>query len=1135
MPALTKKIADMGFPAVAVTDTATMFGAKAFSKMAPQNGIKPILGTQMYLRNPDADDVLKSKGKIVEPDKIVLLIQNKTGYMNIIKLMNKSYLGGLTTTAEKVQTTFEDLKEHNEGLIVLTGGADGQIGRLILENRLSEAEELLLKMQEVFGNRLYMEISRIGLEKEAKTEPYFLDWAYKYNVPLVATNEAFFFDAEMYEAHDALVCIASGEYVSNENRPHYSPNQRLKTEAEMVELFADLPEALANTVQIAKRCNFLLEFVAPLLPIFECPEGKTQNEYIREQAYSGLAQRMQAKVYFEGMTAEQKEDIDKRYYARLEYELSVIEKMGFAGYFLIVSDFIRWSKGHGVPVGPGRGSGAGSIVAWSLYITELDPLKLDLLFERFLNPERINMPDFDVDFCQENRYKTIEYVQQKYGIDHVAQIITYGKLQSKAVIRDVARVLQMPYSQADRISKMIPPPVQGKQPSLQEALEQVPELEEMRKSDPQINKLFEIAMKLEGLYRNTGMHAAGVVIGDRPLDLLVPLYKDPKADMPVTQYDMKYIEETGLIKFDFLGLKTLTTIKKAVDLIKLNHGVDLDIGQIPLDDKETYELLQRGDTAGVFQFESAGMKDVHKQIKPDRFEDLIAIVSLYRPGPMDNIPSYIRRKHGEEEITYLHPKLEPILKNTYGIMIYQEQVMKIAQELAGYTLGGADKLRKAMGKKIKEEMVKHRVIFTDGAVANGIERDTATSIFDQMEKFASYGFNKSHAAAYSLISYQTAYLKAHYPVEFMSATMTMDIINTDKLLFFKDECKRMGIKVLPPDINNSSYEFSVKDNKILYALAAVKGVGEANMRALVSEREAHGKFKDISDFIHRMDIKQINRKQLEQLVKAGAFDGLDKNRGKLFVNIDNIIQHINSSCELKTSSQASLFGTEEITAQVKLKDAPDWPELERLKLEAEAIGFYLSAHPLDSYREGMEKLGVKSCSEIFRGLQVGDTLRAKLAGCVNSFQKRVSQKGNRFAFLGLSDSSGAFEGLLFSETLNRSEEKINSGLPLLVSVTIEKQAEDANPRVMISNVETLDKAIADVSNGIIIYINNQMAVKPLRDILQHDRNGPNKVYIKPEINEWDIRIELPGGFAFADDDFLSKIKAVHGVSTVKEI
>ena len=1134
VPALMSKAAAMGYPAIAITDTNNMFGAKAFSDYAPKNGIKPILGTQMYIRNTDADDVLKSKGRVIDPDKIILLVKNEQGYANIAKMMKIAYLGE-KGFGEKPQIKLGDLESHSDGLIVLTAGVDGTVGRLLLEGRAEEAEGFLLKLKEIFGDRLYMEISRIGTEKEAKTENAFIDLAYKHDIPLVATNEAFFFDADMYEAHDALVCIAKGEYVANENREKYSPNQRLKTPAEMVALFADLPEAVANTVNIAKRCNYVLEYVAPLLPIFECPDGKTQNEYLREEATKGLQRKLEAHVYFEGMTEEEKADIDKRYFARLEYEISVIEKMGFAGYFLIVSDFIRWSKGHGVPVGPGRGSGAGSMVAWSLQVTELDPLKLDLLFERFLNPERINMPDFDVDFCQENRYKTIEYVQNKYGFDHVAQIITYGKLQSKAVIRDVARVLQMPYSQADKISKMIPAPVQGVQPSLKDSLEQVPELEEMRQNDPQVNKLFDIAMKLEGLYRHTGVHAAGVVIGDRPLDLLVPLYKDPKADMPVTQYDMKYIESTGLIKFDFLGLKTLTTIKKAVDLVKANHGIELDMSSIPLDDKDTYALLQRGDTAGVFQFESAGMKDVHKQIKPDRFEDLVAIVSLYRPGPMDNIPSYIKRKHGEEEITYLHPKLEPILKGTYGIMIYQEQVMKIAQELAGYTLGGADKLRKAMGKKIKEEMVKHRSIFTEGAVERGIERDTATAIFDQMEKFASYGFNKSHAAAYSLISYQTAYLKAHYPVEFMSATMTLDITNTEKLLFFKDECRKMGITVLPPDVNKSNYDFVVEDGKIRYALTAIKGVGEANMKALVAEREARGKFKDISDFIHRIDIKQINRKQMEQLIKSGAFDSLDKNRGRLFANIDTIIQHISSSCELKTSSQSSLFGTEEMQAKVKLKDEPDWVELEKLKLEAEAIGFYLSAHPLDSYRDGMEKLGVKSCSEVFRNIQVGDVIRAKLAGCVNGFKKKISQKGNRFAFLELSDASGSFEGIVFSETLQRSEEMINSGLPLLASVTIERQAEEGNPRVMISNIETLDKAIADVASAIIINISNIAAVRPVKEILSRDKKGLNKVYIKPDNDEWDITIELQGGYAFSSGNIISQLRSVPGVSSVKEI
>ena len=1134
VPKLIHKLHDLRIAAVALTDTANMFGGKAISKYAQDEGIKPILGCQFYFRNPDADDVLKSKGRVIEPDKIILLCMNAEGYANIMKLMKRAYLDNPGPT-EKAQLKMSDLEELNAGLICLTGGVEGQIGRLLLENRKAEAEATTVKLHEIFGNRLYMELMRIGLEAERKTEDAFIDLAYKYNIPLVATNEAFFFDADMYEAHDALICIAAGEYVANENRKKYSPNNRLKSPEEMVELFKDLPEAVDNTVKIAMRCNFLSEKVQPLLPIFECPDGMSQDEYIDYAAHKGLEEHMRDYVYFEGMTDEEKAEIDKKYYGRLEYELSVIKKMGFPGYFLIVSDFIQWSKTHGVPVGPGRGSGAGSIVAWSLKVTELDPLKLDLLFERFLNPERVNMPDFDVDFCQENRYKTIEYVQKKYGFDHVAQIITYGKLQSKNVIRDVARVLQMPYAQADRISKMIPPGVQGKNPTLQESLDQVPELEEMRQNDPQINKLFDIGMKLEGLYRQSGMHAAGVVIGDRPLDQLVPLYKDPKADMPVTQYDMKYVEETGLIKFDFLGLKTLTVIKRAVDWIKKTRGEDLIIEKIPLDDRETYELLQRGDTVAVFQFESDGMKDVHRQIKPDRFEDLVAIVSLYRPGPMDNIPTYIKRKHGEEEITYLHPSLAPILDETYGIMVYQEQVMKIAQVLGGYTMGGADKLRKVMGKKMRDEIPKQRKMFTEGAIKNGIDEATATAIFDQMEKFASYGFNKSHAAAYSLISYRTAYLKAHYPIEFMCAVMSLDITNTDKLQFFKEEVKRMGRKVLKPDINKSGSDFVVEDNNIRYALGAVKGVGEANMRAIVAEREARGPYKDISDFIHRTDAKQINRRQLEQLIKAGAFDCLDKNRGRLFANVETIMRNIYSSTELKTSEQASLFGNEELHNKVRLTDKPDWPELEKLRLEAEAIGFYLSAHPLDSYKEGMEKLGIKSSSEVFRNIHTGDTIRAKLAGCVTSFQKRISKNGNKYAFLGLSDAAGSYEGLLFSEAMVKYEEVINSGLPLYVSVTIDKQTEDGAPRIMINMIETLDKAVSEVSNGLIIHIGNAEAVKGLKEILRHDRNGKNKIYIIPENDEWDVRIELPGGFAFAESDFLSRIRSVPGITSIKEI
>lgn len=1129
------KIADLihnlhnkNIPAIAVTDTANMFGAKAFSKYASEEGIKPILGCMFFVRNPDADNPLKTKGKEVQRDKLILLVMNKIGYENIMKLMKRFYLDN-TANNDDPQLKYTDLEELNEGLIALTAGVDGPIGRLLLENRKTEADELTQKLLSIFKDRLYMEISRIGLDAEKQTEDDFIDLAYKYNIPLVATNEAFFMDADMYEAHDALVCVAAGEYVANEKRKHFSPNNRLRSEAEMVELFKDLPEALDNTVKIAKKCNFLSTKVKPLLPIFECPDGKTQDEFITEEAHKGLAERMAKHVYFEGMTEEQKQEIDKKYYDRLEYELSVIKRMGFPGYFLIVSDFIRWSKTHGVPVGPGRGSGAGSIVAWSLKITELDPIKLDLLFERFLNPDRVNMPDFDVDFCQENRSKTIEYVQNKYGFDHVAQIITYGKLQSKAVIRDVARVLQMPYSQADKISKMIPNPVQGKNVSLQEALDTVPELEEMRKNDPQVNKLFDIAMKLEGLYRHSGVHAAGVVIGDRPLDQLVPLYKDPRADMPVTQYDMKYVEETGLIKFDFLGLKTLTVIKKAVDWIKIIHGIDLDIDSVPLDDKPTYELMQRGDTAAVFQFESAGMKDVHKQIKPDRFEDLIAIVSLYRPGPMDNIPTYIKRKHGEEEITYLHPSLAPILDETYGIMVYQEQVMNIARALGGYTMGEADKLRKVMGKKQREEIPKQREKFTKGAIANGIAEDVAKSIFDQMEKFASYGFNKSHAAAYSLISYQTAYLKAHYPVEFMCAVMDLDITNADKLAFFVSECKASGMDILKPDINYSNADFKVEDGKIRYALGAVKGVGTTYMQGIVEERQKNGLFKDMSDFCHRVDFKYVNRKQLEQLIKAGVFDCLEPNRAKLLENIPTIMQNVYTSTEVKVSEQKSLFGEQELVSIVKFKEVPEWPNLEKLRYESEAIGFYLSAHPLDAYKKSMLKLGVKNCSDILQNIKTGDSIKANVAACVESFNKRLSKSGNKYAFVGLSDTSGAFEALLFSDGIAKYENVLTQKVPVLVKLTIDQQNEDAHPRIMINSVKTLDEAIAEQAKGLIITISSIEAVTKVKEILGQDKQGACKVYIIPDIPDWDVRIDLEKGYAFYNTGMITMLQSIPGV------
>ncbi len=1132
---LVHHLKETGMPAVAMTDTGNMFGAKAISAYASGDGIKPILGCEFTLKNLDSDDVLKSKGQALPPDKLVLLVQNETGYQNIMKLMKRFYLDN-TSNGDEPQLLYEDLEAFHDGLIALSAGIDGPVGRLILQNRMAEAKQTLERLLHIFQDRFYMEISRIGLPEEKRTEGVFIDLAYKYNIPLVATNEAFFIDADMYEAHDALICISAGEVIANDARKKYSLNNRLKTEDEMCALFADLPEALENTVNIAKKCNYISEKVQPLLPIFECPDGKTQDEFITEEAYKGLKERMEKQVYTPQMTDEERAEIDKKYYERLEYELSVIKRMGFPGYFLIVSDFIRWSKTHGVPVGPGRGSGAGSIVAWSLKITELDPIKLELLFERFLNPDRVNMPDFDVDFCQENRAKTIEYVQNKYGFDHVAQIITYGKLQAKNVIRDVARVMQMPYSQADKISKMIPPPVQGKNVSLKQSLEMVPELEQMRTSDPQINKLFDIGMKLEGLYRQSGVHAAGVVIGDRPLDELVPLYKDPRAEMPVTQYDMKFVEETGLIKFDFLGLKTLTVIKKAVDWVYKTQGIKLDMDTLPLDDKPTYEMMQRGDTCAVFQFESPGMQNVHKQIKPDRFEDLIAIVSLYRPGPMDNIPTYIKRKHGEEEITYLHPALAPILDETYGIMVYQEQVMQIARSLANYTMGEADKLRKVMGKKQIQEIPKQREKFMKGALENGIKEEIASSIFDQMEKFASYGFNKSHAAAYSLISYQTAYLKCHYPVEFMCAVMDLDITNTDKLTTFVADCKDMHFDVLPPNINKSDAEFSVEDGNIRYALGAIKGVSAAAMEGIVQERQKNGAFKSISDFCHRIDIKFINRKQLEQLIKSGAFDDLEKNRNKLFENIENILKHISASTETKTSAQTSLFGAEELSSEIKLKDVPDWPNLEKLRMEADAIGFYLSAHPLDAYKESIEKLGLKNCHQVISNVKTGDSIKASVAVCVESLSKRISKtSGNKYAFVGLSDSFGALEAMIFADGLAKYENILSSGLPVDIKLTIDKQNPDDKPRVMINEVKSLDEAIASHAAGIVIYLNNPSAVVEIKRILSADKRGANKVYFVPDVEGWDIKIDSGAGFAFYDAQIISKLRAVSGVTNIKEI
>src|SRR4051812_39887942 len=886
-------------PAVAITDSGNLFGALEFAIACAEAGIQPIIGCELALTSSEPRfGPRQGNGGLAELDRLVLLVQSEAGYRNLMAPSSRAYLD--SGAGAEPAVALADLAATSEGLLCLTGGAGGPVGRLLAEGQSEAAEAILVALKQAFPERLYIELQRHGLPQEARSEAGLIDLAYAHDLPLVATNDAHFPDREFHEAHDALLCIAQGRAVADDDRKRLPPEHFFPPPEEMRELFADLPEACDTTLVIARRCAFIPQPRKPILPAFPLPDATSEESALGEAARAGLEARLQAAPVSD----------EKPYHERLEFELDMIVKTGFAGYFLIVADFIQWAKRQGIPVGPGRGSGAGSVVAWALTITDLDPLRFGLLFERFLNPERVSMPDFDVDFCQDRRDEVIRYVQQKYGRDRVAQIITFGKLQARAVLRDVGRVLGMPYGQVDRLSKLVPynpaHPV-----TLEKAIAAEPQLQQQRHSDESVARLIEIALRLEGLYRHASTHAAGVVIGDRPLRELVPLYRDPRSDMPVTQFNMKWVELAGLVKFDFLGLKTLTVLARCLDLLAA-RGIDLDLANLPFDDRPAYELLARGDTVGVFQVEGAGVRDMLKKLRPDRFEDIIAVVSLYRPGPMENIPRYIAVKHGEEKPDYLHPALEEILKETHGIMIYQEQVMQIAQVLAGYTLGGADLLRRAMGKKIQSEMDAQRKTFVEGAVARGVAPGKAEQIFDQMAKFAGYGFNKSHAAAYALVAYQTAYLKANYPVEFLAASMTLDLGNTDKLNHFRQELGRLGIALLPPDINRSDVEFAVEQDAktgqpaIRYALAAVKGVGAQAMRDIVSERAGRGPFKDLFDFARRLDAKSFNRRQFENLVKAGAFESLNPNRAQSFAAADLLLREASRTAEERQDGQHTL-------------------------------------------------------------------------------------------------------------------------------------------------------------------------------------------------------------------------------------
>ena len=1132
IPDLVALCAREAMPAVAVTDTGNLFGVMDFAPAAAEAGIQPIVGCQIALRREAGDGSLNG-GAAPAPDQLVLLAQNEAGYNNLLKLLSKSYME--TEGGEAPQVSLGDLETLGAGLIALTGGPAGPVGRLLADGQNAAAEAILERLSGIFEGRLYVELMRHGLEIEKRIEATLVELADKHGLPLVATNEAFFAGRGMYEAHDALICIAEGAYVGQQDRKRLTPEHYFKSAAEMRALFSDLPDAVDNTLVVARRCAFMPESRTPILPPYASADGASEQDAIRAQAASGLERRLAAHVYTPDMDDAAREAAARPYRERLEFELGIIIQMGFAGYFLIVADFIQWAKEREIPVGPGRGSGAGSVVAWSLTITDLNPLRWGLLFERLLNPERVTMPDFDIDFCMERRDEVIRYVQDKYGHDRVAQIITFGKLQARAVLRDVGRVLEMPYPLVDRICKMVPNnpanPV-----TLKAAIDSEASLQQMRDEDETVGRLIEIALKLEGLNRHASTHAAGVVIGDRPLEELVPLYRDPRSTMPVTQFNMKYVEAAGLVKFDFLGLRTLTVLARAVDMLRA-RGVEIDLENLPLDDKATFAMLCEGEATGVFQLESSGMRDVLRKLRPDRFEDIIAVVALYRPGPMDNIPSYIKRKHGEEKPDYLHPSLEGILRETYGIMIYQEQVMQIAQTLSGYTLGGADLLRRAMGKKIKAEMKAQRADFVNGAVERGVPKGQAGRIFDQVDKFAGYGFNKSHAAAYALVAYQTAWLKANYPVEFMAALMSIESGNTDKLGLLRGELERLGVALLPPDINKSGVAFTVEetgDSRVIrYALAAVKNVGAAAMRAVVDERGANGRFRDMTDFAERLDSRHINKRQLENLAAAGAFDRMAANRRQAWEAVETVLRHASAAQAERESSQNNLFGGGDVDVAVRLKmpEVEDWTQDERLRREFEALGFYLSAHPLQSHAALCRKLDVVQWSDIAAG-GVADG-RVKLAGIVIGRRLTTSARGSRMAFVRMSDASGSYELTLFSEVLATARELLDEGKPLLATVDIQRR--DDGVRLTAQKIELLEEVATHATDGLRIFLSDAGPLETLAAVFrEHGAKGRGRISLVLDAGEREVELELAATYAISPG-IRGAIKAIPGIVDVRDL
>ena len=1080
-----------GMPAVAVTDTNNMFAALEFSVGASGAGVQPIMGCQVSVAYMPAQPGERPR----DPAGVVLLAQNETGYENLMRLNSCLYLD---KAGQLPQVTLEELEEFSAGLICLSGGPDGPVGRLLRAGQRPAAEDLMRRLAAIYPDRLYVELQRHpeggGLpEAERLSERGFVEMAYAMDLPLVATNDVYFPKSDMYEAHDALICIAEGAYVDQQGpRRRLTAQHYFKSPQEMVTLFADLPEAIENTVEIARRCAFRAYKRNPILPKFADDEVLE----LRRQAKEGLTARLAVIPH-----AAPVEEYEKR----LEFELGIIEGMGFPGYFLIVADFIKWAKDHNIPVGPGRGSGAGSLVAYALTITDLDPLRYSLLFERFLNPERVSMPDFDIDFCMDRREEVIRYVQERYGRDKVGQIITFGALLSKAAVRDIGRVLQMPYGQVDRLSKLIP--VEGVKPvSIEQALAQEERLREAARSEEVVKRLLDYGQQVEGLLRNASTHAAGVVIGDRPLDRLVPLYQDPRSDMPATQFNMKWVEQAGLVKFDFLGLKTLTVIQNAVDLIKGQgrhlhiraDGVQLyeppeeavdDIGAIPLDDEATYKLYASAKTVAVFQVESSGMMDALRRMKPTCIEDIVALVALYRPGPMENIPTYCEVKNGLKPLESIHPSIDHILKETQGIIVYQEQVMEIAQVMAGYSLGGADLLRRAMGKKIAEEMAKERPKFEKGAMANGVDKKKASEVFDLLEKFANYGFNKSHAAAYAVVSYQTAWLKANHPVEFMAGVMNCDSHLTDKLSTYAEEVRRgMGITIVPPCVNRSDAGFTVLDGKLVYALGALKNVGIEAMRLITAARRDEGgrekPFVTLFDFARRVDLKRVGKRPLEMLARAGAFDMLDANRRRVFEALDALVGYSAAIHEQKASNQVSLFGDAgDDLPEPRLMPVADWQALERLEEEHKAIGFYLSGHPLDDYLPALKRRKVMTLAELQQKAERDGGAIGKVGVLVSALQERKSGRGTRFFRMNISDPTSQVSGIaMFCDDFDAARRVFDQTHQVVM--TLEARFNEGQFDPVGRSVVAMEGVVAEAgATGLRIFIEDAGAIATVASVL----------------------------------------------------